>query len=109
MQEKLIDTWTNLNLSSIMDMDGDKGQITALRRLNNEVFCFQDQGISRILFNSRVQIPTSDGVPVEISNSYKVDGKVYLSETIGCTNKWSIVTAPGPFGLCFHDDITLFN
>lgn len=108
---ELIDTWTNLNLSSIMDMDGDKGQITALRRLNNEVFCFQDQGISRILFNSRVQIPTSDGVPVEISNSYKVDGKVYLSETIGCTNKWSIVTTP--FGLYFTDDITnsiqLFN
>ena len=63
------------------------------------------------LFNSRVQIPTSDGMPIEISNGLKVDGKRYISNTIGCNNKWSIKETPS--GLYFIDNITniiyLFN
>lgn len=105
-----IDTWTNITLASTLELDGDKGEITALKTFNNEIFCFQKQGISNILFNSRVQIPTSDGVPIEITNGLKVQGKRYLS-SIGCSNKWSI--AESPVGLYFidsnTDEIYLFN
>jgi len=100
----LIDTWTNINVVSVLDMDGDKGNVVALRRFNNEIFCFQETGVSRILFNSRVQVPTSDGTPIEISNNYKVDGKIYVSEDIGCKNKWSIVTTQQ--GIYFIDNNT---
>ena len=107
----LIDNWTNLTMASTLDLDGDKGEITSLNTLNNEIFCFQKQGLSNILFNSRVQIPTSDGVPIEISNGMKVEGKRYISNSIGCNNKWSI--AESPSGLYFIDNITnslyLFN
>jgi hypothetical protein len=89
-----IDLWTNITLANILDLDGDKGEITSLNTYNDNIFCFQQQGISNILFNSRVQIPTSDGVPIEISNNYKVEGKRYLSENLGCTNKWSIQVTP---------------
>jgi hypothetical protein len=58
-----------------------------------------------------VQIPTSDGLPIEITNGLKVSGKRYISNTIGCTNKWSIVESPS--GLYFVDNETnslyLFN
>jgi hypothetical protein len=54
-----------------------------------------------ILFNSRVQIPVSDGVPVEISNGYKVDGFRYISDTVGCKNKHSIQITPS--GVYFLD------
>lgn len=105
-----IDQWTNITLASTLDLDGDKGEITALKTFNNEIFCFQKQGISNILFNSRVQIPTSDGAPIEITNGLKVQGKRYLS-SIGCNNKWSI--AESPIGLYFidsnTDEIYLFN
>ena len=105
-----IDQWTNITLASTLELDGDKGEITALKTFNNEIFCFQKQGISNILFNSRVQIPTSDGVPIEITNGLKVQGKRYLS-SIGCSNKWSI--AESPIGLYFidsnTDEIYLFN
>lgn len=105
-----IDQWTNITLASTLDLDGDRGEITALKTFNNEIFCFQKQGISNILFNSRVQIPTSDGVPIEITNGLKVQGKRYLS-SIGCSNKWSI--AESPVGLYFidsnTDEIYLFN
>lgn len=100
---ELIDTWTNITLASTMDLDGDRGVLRAIRRFNNELIAFQDNGISNILFNSRTQIPTSEGVPIEIANSGKVDGKRYISNTIGVINKWSIVESPS--GLYFIDDI----
>lgn len=106
-----IDIWTNVTMASTLDLDGDKGNVTSLITYNNEIFCFQEKGFSNILFNSRVQIPVSDGVPIEISNGYKVDGKRYISDFIGCKNKWSIVETPN--GLIFIDggtnSINLYN
>jgi hypothetical protein len=64
----------------------------------------QDSAISNILFNSRVQIPVSDGVPIELSNGYKVEGYRYITDIIGCTNKFSI--AKGQKGLYFADNNT---
>lgn len=99
-----IDQWTNITLASTLEMDGDKGPITGLKTYNNEIYCFQPSGFSNILFNSRVQIPASDGVPIEITNGLKVQGKRYISSTIGCTNKWSIVNTVS--GLYFMDNNT---
>lgn len=98
-----IDTWTSISLASIMDLDGDKGDLNALKRFNNEIFAFQDRGISRINFNPRVQINTSDSVPIEIGNSGKVDGKIYINTQYGCQNKWSMVETPN--GIFFVDDL----
>ena len=108
---ELVDTWTNITLASTLDLDGDKGDVRALRRFNNEIIAFQDRGISNILYNSRTQLTSTDGVPIEIGNSGKVDGKRYLSDSIGCANKWSICETPN--GIYFIDDTTkgifLFN
>ena len=107
----ITDSWTNITLASTLDLDGDKGEITSLNTFNNEIYAFQRKGFSNVLFNSRVQIPTSDGLPIEISNGLKVSGKRYISNTIGCDNKWSIVESPN--GLYFIDNLTnsiyLFN
>lgn len=106
-----VDTWTNITMASTLDLDGDKGEVVSLNTFNNEIYCFQRQGFSNILFNSRVQVPTSDGMPIEITNGLKVDGKRYISNSIGCNNKWSIAETPS--GLYFIDNITnsiyLFN
>ena len=89
-----MDTWTNITLASTLDLDGDKGKIRALKRLNNSIIAMQDTGISQILYNENTQISTTEGVPVEIANSGKVQGKRYISDKIGCTNKWSICETP---------------
>ena len=89
-----IDYWTSLDLASTFDMDGTKGEITSLKTFNDNIICFQDNAISHILFDTRVQIPTSDGIPIEISNSKKLDGKRIISDSIGCSNKWSIKNTP---------------
>lgn len=99
-----VDLWTNITLASTYNMDGSKGQVQSLNILQDTLYCFQDKGISNILFNARVQIPTSDGVPIEISNSYKVDGYRYLTDGVGCTNKWTIKETAT--GIYFIDSVT---
>ena len=96
-----VDLWTNMTLASSVEFDGDKGEVKSLQRFNNQLLCFQDTGISQILYNENVQISTEDGVPIELANSGKVQGKRYLSSTVGCSNKWSICNTPT--GIYFMD------
>ena len=98
-----VDEWTHITLASTLKLDGDKGICRALRRINNSIISFQDRGISELLFNSRTQLSTQDGVPVEIANSGKVDGKRYITNKYGCVNKWSIIE--GKNALYFVDNI----
>ena len=98
-----VDEWSHITLSSSLDLDANQGKCRALRRFKNEIIAFQDRGISNILFNSRTQLATNEGVPVEIANSGKVEGKHYLTTKYGVTNKWSIVE--GNAGVYFVDDI----
>ena len=106
-----IDLWTNITMANTLELDGNKGEINKLMRLNNQLLAFQDSGISQILYNENTQISTTEGVPIEIANSEKVQGKRYYSDTVGCSNKWSIVQTPG--GIYFMDsnekNIYLFN
>jgi hypothetical protein len=97
-----VDIWTNVTMASTLDLDGDKGNITAIRRSNNNLLAFQPKGISQILYNENTQITSTEGVPIEIANSGKVSGKRYLSNKVGCNNKWSICETPS--GLFFVDD-----
>ena len=98
-----IDEWTHITLASSLKLDGDKGICRALRRFQNNIIAFQDRGVAEVLFNSRVQLSTENGVPIEIGNSGKVDGKRYVSNKYGCLNKWSITE--GKNGLYFVDNI----
>lgn len=106
-----VDLWTKVNLASVLEMDGDKGKVNKLIKLGNQLFCLQDTGISQVLYNESVQVASTTGVPVEIANSGKVQGKRYISNVIGCTNKRSVAITP--MGAYFIDNtdksIYLFN
>ena len=86
----LIDNWTNVNLLTSTESDGNMGPISGLINYNNKLIGFQHKGIFEILFNSRVQIPTSDDNPIQVTSNYKVEGLNYLAKNIGTINKWSI-------------------
>ena len=98
-----VDDWCNIQEINTLDLDGNKGQLRALQRLNNNIIAFQDSGISQILFNESMQVASTEGVPIEIANSGKVNGKRYLYETIGCQDENAIAIAPS--GLYFIDSI----
>ena len=97
-----VDSWTSIPLTSTFDLNGKRGNITKLTTFRDSVYSFQNRGIAQILFNERVQIPTSDGQPIEITNGLKFGGYRYLSDQIGMTNKWSLQTTPN--GIYFIDD-----
>lgn len=99
-----IDLWTNLHMANTYDLDGDNGKLNALAVFNDSLFGFQDSSISHILYNSRVQIQPSDGVPIEIANSGKLEGVRTYSNTIGCQDKFSVCTTP--LGIYFIDKNT---
>ena len=98
-----IDEWCNIQDINTLDLDGDKGELKALKRLANNIIAFQDTGISQILYNETMQIASSNGVPIEIGNSGRVDGKRYIQETIGCQDERAIASTP--YGLYFIDSI----
>ena len=106
-----VDMWTQVTLASILDLDGDKGKLNKIIRFNDQLIAFQDTGISQIMFNENTALTTTEGVPIEIANSGKVQGKRYISNSIGCSNKWSI--AESPLGIYFMDSndrsIYMFN
>lgn len=99
-----VDTWTNVTLANSIDLSRSAGPITSIETYNDLLIAFQEKSISQVLFNSRVQISTSDGTPVEIGNNYKVDGARPISDTVGCQSKWSI--AKSLSGLYFVDNTT---
>lgn len=106
-----VDLWTNINLGSTLELEGDKGAISKLVKFNDTLLAFQERGISQILYNENVQIATQQGVPIEIANSGKVQGARYISDNVGCSNKWSVVNTAS--GVYFIDSsnkaIYLFN
>lgn len=106
-----VDVWTNITLASTLELDGNKGTITKLVKLDNQLIAFQDSGFSQILYNEQTQITSTEGVPIEIANSGKVQGKRYYSNTVGCSNPHSIAVTPS--GIYFMDSnnksIYMFN
>lgn len=96
-----IDTWTQVNLASTLTLDANYGNLIKLINHSNAIVAFQDKAISVVNFNSKVQLTTEQGVPVELANSGKVDGYDYITTNYGCTNKYSISTSKE--GLYFID------
>lgn len=98
-----VDSWTTVNLSSTLEVDGTHGEVTDIATYKDSIYAFQQYGITQILFNSRVMVNTTDGVPIEISNNYKVDGDRYISTSVGCNDKFSVAKSPN--GIYFVDSI----
>lgn len=88
----LTDPWLNITGYSNYDLEGNKGALMKLVANKSNLIAFQESGIAALLFNPRVQIQTSDNIPIEIGNTMKMEGHRYISEKIGCQNKWSMVS-----------------
>jgi hypothetical protein len=97
-----IDAWTNITLASIGEADGNKGAINKILNWNDRLLLFQDYGIAQIGYNEKTAISTAEGVPLELANSGKFTGVAYISDKIGCQNRWSICSSN--IGILFIDD-----
>lgn len=96
------DEWTSINLANTLDLDGSQGKVVNIASYNDTLLAFQESGIQQLIFNPRVQVQASDGVPIEIANSQKMQGTRVISDTIGCQDKFSM--ASSPYGIYFVDN-----
>lgn len=99
----LADTWTSLSTTNLIELDPKLGKVTAIKSYRDDLIAVQPKGLSRVLYNNRVQIPVSEGVPIQISNSGKVEGVQYISKFTGSSNKWSVIETEA--GIYFVDDL----
>ena len=86
----LVDEWTKVTEAAIFEMDGTKGKVNRIINYKDNLIVFQDKCLSQLLYNEQMQMTTTEGIPVEISNSDKVTGRRVLFENTGCVNKWSV-------------------
>lgn len=100
----VIDEWTNVHLATVYDLNGIGGELTALKTWKDQIFAFQDHALSQIVFNPRVQVEGSDGIPIEIANQAGVQDTQEISTVVGCQDKFSIVDSP--LALYFVDNNT---
>lgn len=99
----VVDNWANLVFSATYNLEGEYGKLTKLVTHNNLLYAFQDKAIANILFNTRVQVPVSDGYPIELANSNKVDGVRYLTTSSGAQNKWGVESSR--IGIYYIDNL----
>jgi hypothetical protein len=100
----LVDSWSTLIPISTYRLEGDKGSVNAVKAHNDRLVLFQDNSISILNYNERTAIPTSDNVPIEITNSQKISGHTTITNRIGCKNKYSVLSTP--YALYFADSNT---
>ena len=102
-QQGDVDTWSKITTNASVDLDGQKGKINSIINYQNNLYVFQDKGISNLLYNPQAQITATDGTPIELANSGRVEGYRYLTDNIGCQNKYSIKNTED--GVFFIDNI----
>lgn len=99
------DSWTLTNpATGFYDTNGALGPIISICNNRGTVYCFQEKGIGLVSFNARVQIPTSDGIPIEMSNSDKLDNIVDLTSQYGIQHYKQVSNAEE--GIYFIDSYT---
>lgn len=88
-----IDAWTNITLGSVLEIDGEKGPINKIIKSNNDLLVFQDDGVSKLLYNENAMLSTKSGIPIELANSGKVTGNHYISNSTGAKVREAVINA----------------
>ena len=92
-----IDSWTNVNLSSVANA---KNSITKIKNFNNSLLLLSDYSIDRINYDEKNFVAT-DTEYIELANSSKVNGIVQMFSTFGTHNQSTLITEKGFY---FIDD-----
>lgn len=80
------DSWCRINVGNNMDLQGEHGQLRSIVNFNNNLYCFQDNAIYKLNYNTRVAITPSDGGPIQLSNNYNIDPPLLLNSNYGVSS-----------------------
>ena len=96
-----IDSWTDVLENEILDLNGKFGPINNIMSFNDEVYAFQDEAISKIIINPRIQVQANDGVGIELGTGTVLYNYNYLTTSSGSINKWGITSTKK--GIYYYD------
>lgn len=100
----VIDNWMNILAGSSYTVNTSLGSIEKLITFDDNIYCFQEKGLGVLLYDNRSMITPTDGVPIEITSGTAMQGIRYISQVVGCQNKWSIAMSAS--GIYFMDNNT---
>lgn len=86
-----MDTWCQINVGNNIDLQGEYGKLRGLVNSNNSIYCFQDNAVYRLNYNTRVTISPSDGVPIQLTNNYRVEPPILLRINCGVLSQDDLV------------------
>ena len=92
-----IDSFTDFLENETMDLDGKYGPINATLNFNDNIISFQDNAVSVINVNPRVQIAPGDGASIELGTGGILHDYRYLTTESGSLNKRGVIATPNAF------------
>lgn len=108
---ELIDSWTDLSVNNLIDVDGKYGPINAIHTFGQNLLVLQNSAVALVSVNPRVQTIDTDGNSIELGSGSVLHDYTYVTTEYGCIHKWATVTTKN--GFYFYDDINkticLFN
>lgn len=90
----VVDAWTDIQINEELYVDGNYGGIVKLIKNNDMVACFQDNAVSGLLIQPRVQTVGTDGTSIELGRGSILYDYKYITTTSGGTNKQCIFKSP---------------
>jgi len=91
---QLVDSWTDVQINEELYVDGNYGGIVKLIKNNDLVACFQDNAVSALLIQPRVQTVGTDGTSIELGRGSVLYDYKYITTTSGGSNKQCIFRSP---------------
>lgn len=81
-----IDSWLDILPNEELYMEGEYGAINRLLKLNDNLYCFQRDGVAVVSVLPRVQVQGSDSIGIELGVGQALSTYQYLNTQSGCDN-----------------------
>lgn len=90
---ELLDNWTVFGVNASTELSTTEGEIQDLITFKNELYCFQDSGISRLAVNEQ-SLLQNQGTTLNLGSSGVLPYYQYITKNSGTRHKFSVVATP---------------
>ena len=98
---EFIDNWTKVSINDRITLDTEFGAVTGFAKLKDTLFAFQKDAIAYLAVNPRVQISTSDNIPIQLGSGKLIERYEYITTKSGSLHARSIVSTET--GIFYYD------
>lgn len=87
---EIVDSWTDVLVNEEIYVDGKYGSITEVIQNNDIVYCIQEQAVSILEIQPRVQTVATDGTSIELGRGAVLYNYKYLNTNSGSVNQQGV-------------------